>query len=207
MKPKKKPWAFCATNKPFKVQLKIECQVTGYSVNDRYASFYKPIPVKEGDVFRAVPGKGIRLNGKIVLRRARPPRRTVYKVTWVAKRLRVVVFLDRERIWSRKLKRFTKKFDKPYWTAYDVRSYNIGCGDTTVQAVNRLLDQCQHTHLLAAEEEAKGNRVIRWRCLLPKQEVLEAEKKARKTGFILEGVEVPPFPKKWIAALKRIRKS
>ena len=138
---------------------------------------------------------------------ARPLKEITWKVSWVANRLRVAVFQDRDRIWNRKTKKPTKRFGKPYWTACDLRSYHIGCADTVVEAVKRLIEQCQVTNLGAEEEKAKGHGVTRWRCLLEPKEVKEMEAKAKKTGFILDGVKVPPFPKAWEAGLKRLRKS
>lgn len=201
-----KPHTFTATSKPFTVKLGIQCLVTGYTVpGDRGASFYRPIPVKKGDTFKSAPGKGIILNGKLVERKARKLKKMVYRVSWVASRLRVVAFKTRARLWDRKKGRPTKKFGKPYWVAYDVRSYCIGTDALLQKAINNLLIHCQYTNLMAAEFRAKGHRVIRWRCLLTKAEIKKFEKLARKDGFILEGVEVPPFPKKWVDALKKLK--
>lgn len=201
---KKKLHGFTARNEPFKIQIKTPSAVTGYTEGEKYASFYRPIPVKEGDVFKVAPG-GIILNGTFVPRAARPLRKMTWKVSWVAKRLRVAVFKERDRLWSRKLGKFTNKFGKPYWTACDLRSYHVGCDKDAVQAIKNLILQCQATNLGAEEERAKGNSVIRWRCLLPKNEAAEMERKAKKTGFILDGVEVPPLPQKWQDGLKKLR--
>ena len=203
---KKKPYAFTATAKPFTVQIEMPSAISGYTVGNRHASFYKHIPLKKGDTFRLAKD-GVLLNGVLVERAARPPKEIVWKVSWVANRLRVAVFQDRDRIWSRRLKKFTKKFDKPYWTACDLRSYHIGCADTITEAVKNLIRQAQATNLCAEEEKAKGHSVIRWRCLLEPKEMKEMETKAKKTGFILDAVEVPPFPKAWEAGLKKLRKA
>lgn len=201
-----KPYTFYASRKPFTVQLDRECLVTGYSTpDDRSASFYNPIRVKEGDTFQAIFGRGIILNGKLVVRKARPLKKTIFKVSWVAKTLRIAVFLERDAIYNRRTKKFTKKLGKPYWVACDLRSYEIGCGKTLVIAMKRLLEQCQGTNLIAAEGRAKGHKVVRWRCLLEPREVREMEKKARKTGFILDGVKTPPLPKAWVKGLKRLK--
>lgn len=201
---KKKPHGFTARNEPFKVQIKIPSAVTGYTEGEKYASYYRPIPVKEGDVFKVAPG-GIILNCTFVPRAARPLRKMTWKVSWVAKRLRMAVFQERDRLWSKKTGKFTKKLGKLYWTACDLRSYHVGCADSVDQAIKNLILQCQATNLGAEEERAKGNSVIRWRCLLPKNEVAEMEEKARKTGFILDGVEVPPLPAKWQKGLEKLR--
>lgn len=118
------------------------------------------------------------------------------KISWVARTLRLVVFQERDQEYSRRLKRFINRYGPWYWVAYDVRSYQIGTGDTIPQAINRLIKQCHDTDFLALDEEARGGRVIRWRCLMPADEIKEAEAKARQTGFILDGVKLPPMPEK-----------
>lgn len=205
MKTKKEPFSFSAREELFTVKLDRECVLSGFSVGDKYACFRRPIPVKMGDTFQVVNGQVI-LNGKPVDRAATPLKRRTVKVSWVANKLRVVVFQERDRLWSKKLGRFTKKLGDLYWVAYDVRSYHIGTGKTPVEALNRLIMQCQATNLIAEEEKATGGKVIRWRCLLPKNEIQQAEAKARKTGFILDGVILPPMPKKWQEGLERLRK-
>jgi hypothetical protein len=202
---KKKPHSFSAGEKAFTVQLDYPCVLSGYSVGDKYACFRRPIPVKKGDTFQVVKGKVV-LNGKIVERAATPLKKRACKISWVANRLRVVVFQERDRHWSKKLKRFTKKLGDLYWVAYDVRSYHVGTGKTPVEAVNALILQCQATNIMADEEKVMGNQVIRWRCLLPPNEVKEAEAKARKTGFILDGVVLPPYPLKWQRGLEKLRR-
>lgn len=126
------------------------------------------------------------------------------KVPWTAARMRVVLFRERDRIYSRRLKRFTKKYGKPYWVACDVRAYSLACGDDPVQAINRLIRHVQATNLIAGEEKAKGGQVIRWRCLLKKKEVREFEAKAKMTGFILDGVKSPEMPRQWQRGLERL---
>lgn len=201
----KKPFSFTASGKPFTVQLDTPCVVSGYTEGNKYASFYRPIPVKKGDTFKSVPG-GILLNGAFLKRSSRPLKEITWKVSWVAKRLRVAVFKERDRIWNRRAKKPTNKFGKPYWTACDLRSYHVGCADTVQEAVRNLIRQAQATNLLAEEEKVQGHRVIRWRRLLEPKEVREMEVKARKTGFILDGVEVPPFPKSWLKGLEKFKK-
>lgn len=202
---KKKPYGFGAGENAFTVQLDTPCVLSGYSVDDKYACFCRPIPLKKGDTFQVVKGK-VFLNGKIVERAATPLKKRAYKISWVANKLRVVVFQERDRLWSKKLGRFTKKMGDLYWVAYDVRSYHLGTGKTPVEAVNGLILQCQATNLMAEEQKAKGFQVIRWRCLLPPNEVKEAEAKARKTGFILDGVVLPPLPMKWQTGLQKMRR-
>lgn len=209
MEPKKKPYEFGARigEKPFeiKIDLKQGHVVTGLSdKNDYYWRFTRPVPVKKGDIFSAAPGKGLILNGKLVPRRFLPKRRYDIKMGWAPEKLRVAVFQERDQIYSRRLKKFTKKFDKPYWCAVDVRGYWIGTGDTVQVAVKRLLDQVQFTELMhKEEEEKKGRRVIRWHVERSKgvrKELDEMEKKAKKTGFVLEGVEW----RKCVAAKKMV---
>lgn len=205
MSNKSEPFAFTASEKPFTVQLDRPCIVTGWVEGDMAASFYRPIPVKKGDEFHWLNG-GLILNGEFIQRRHRKPKKMVWKVSWVASRLRVAVFKDRDRVYSRRLKRFTKKFGRWYWTACDLRSYHIGCDEKLETAIKNLIWQCQATNLCAAEEEAKGHQVIRWRCLLPKNEREEMERKAKKNGFILDGVEVPPLPSHWQRGLDRLQR-
>jgi hypothetical protein len=200
----KKPHQFSASDQPFKIEISAPCEVSGYRDGDRHALFYRPIPVRKGDTFRAAPG-GILLNGSFVKRSARPLKKMVWQVSWVAQRLRMAVFADRDRIWNRRTKKPTNRFGKPYWVACDLRSYHVGTGKTVPEAVKALILQCQVTNLGALEEEAQGNRVVRWRCLLPPGEVKEMERKAAKTGFILDGVQVPPIPKAWAAGLEKLK--
>lgn len=201
----KKPYAFMATKKPFTVQLSQPCVVTGYvDGKGKSAGYYRHFPVKKGDTFKAVSG-GLMVNEVFHAVRARQLKVMTYKVSWVPKRLRVAVFLDRDRIWKRRPWRPTKKFGKPYWTACDLRGDHIGCDRDLAQAIKNLILQCHATNFCAAEEEANGHPVIRWRCLLPRKEVKEMEKKARKTGFILDGIEVPPLPAHWQRSLDKLR--
>jgi hypothetical protein len=94
-------------------------------------------------------------------------------------------------MYDHKKKKFLNKWGKPYWVACDVRSYQIGCADTLVEALHELIESCVATNRLAEEEREKYKKVIRWRCLLTKNEVEEMEGKARRKGIILDGVEVP----------------
>ncbi len=119
------------------------------------------------------------------------------KIGRVAKYMRVVVFRDRDRVYSRRLKRFTKKFGRWYWVAGDVTSYHLGTGDTAEVAVQRLITQVQHSRLMIDDERAKGTKVILWRCDLEPNERAEWEKKAKETGFVLEHVQIPRYPKAW----------
>lgn len=194
--------AFSAAEKPFTLTLESAC-VSAYSIGDKSAAFYRPIPIKKGDTFSAAP-RGILLNGKLLERKARPLKKIVYKVSWVASRMRVAVFQERDRIWNKRTRKPTKRFGKPYWTACDLRSYHVGCADTIPQAIRNLIRQVQATNLIAEEERLKGHRVIRWRCLLDPKEAKEFEAKAKKTGFILDGVETPPLPKEWQAGLLKL---
>lgn len=124
-------------------------------------------------------------------------KRQVVKIGRVAKYMRVVVFRDRDRVYSHRLKRFTNKMGRWHWVAGDVTSYHLGIGDTAEVAVQRLIFQVQHTRLMIDDELAKGTKVIAWRCDLPKNEAAEWEAKANKTGFVLEHVQIPRYPKAW----------
>lgn len=197
MKEEKKPHTFSGRigEKPFKVQIDLPRGhvVTGLSdKNDYWYGFTRPVPVKKGDVFSAAPGKGLILNGKLVPRNFHPKRKMDVQMGWAPRRLRVAVFQERDRVYSRRLKRFTKRFEKPYWCATDVRGYWIGTGDTVEVAIKRLIDQVQFTELMQKEEEKKGRRVIRWhveRSADVRKDLRQMEAKARKNGFILEGVD------------------
>lgn len=119
--------------------------------------------------------------------------RRIVKCSWAAKRFRMVVFLEKSRLWAPGRKDHGKL--REAWLAADVTSYHVGQGNTPQHAVNSLLHVICGTDLLAWEEEQNGGKVIRWRCLCPKKEIREMEAKARKTGFILDGVEKPNFLK------------
>ena len=188
-----KPFTFCATRKPFRVEIDLKqgMAVTGIVRGDYFFRFTRPVPVKNGDVFKEAES-GLVLNGTFVPRRIIPPKgKTPIRIAWVAKRLRVAIFPERDRLWDYKKKKSLNKWGKPYWVACDVRSYQVGTGDTVIDALQCLLESCAMENLMAEEEIAKKNEVIRWRCLLPKNEAEEMECKARKKGIILDGVEVP----------------
>jgi hypothetical protein len=197
-KKKNKPFVFVATKKPFKVQIepKYGTVVTGYS-EDRdgvsyYSRFTRPVVVKLGDTFHQDSKKGFMLNGKPHPVNMKPAKKQHIMMGWAPKRLRVAVFLDRDRLWNRKTKKFTKKLGKPYWCAVDTRGYWLGTGDDVQTAVKRLLQQVQFTQLMDKEERQKGVKVIRWhveRGPDVRKDLKEFEEKAKKTGFILEGVD------------------
>src|SRR3990172_7924139 len=199
MKPEpKKPHTFSAAigGKPFKVQIDLKkgMVVTGLSdrKEDYYYRFTKPVPVKEGDVFSAAPGKGLILNGKLIPRNILKKKRYEIKMGWAPKKLRVAVFSERDEIWDQHTKKPTGRFGEPYWCAMDTRGYWLGTGDTVQVALSRLIDQVKFTELMAKEDEKKGRKVIRWhveRTPRTTKELDECEKKARKNGFILDGVE------------------
>lgn len=189
-KPKKHVGEFWpkAGDEPLKVG--VDGFVTGYRRGNRSFKLLRRVPIKVGDMISMCP-TGLHVNRKRVETKARPWTYKCVKIGWVAKRLRVVIFLDRDRIWNRRTRKPTKRFGKPYWTACDVRSYHVGCAATVQEALKNLLEQCAFTNMMAHEDRMKGKKVIRWRCLLDKKEFAEMEAKARKTGLILEGVEVP----------------
>jgi hypothetical protein len=188
-----KPYEFYARSKPFRIEIDLKqgMVVKGNSTGDYLFRFTVPVPVKEGDLIKAAKS-GLMLNGTLVPRRIIPPKGKITpRVAWVAKQLRVVIFPDRDRMYDHKKKKFLNKWGKPYWVACDVRSYQIGCADTLVEALHELIESCVATNRLAEEEREKYKKVIRWRCLLTKNEVEEMEGKARRKGIILDGVEVP----------------
>lgn len=197
MKNDKKPYSFGARigGKPFKVEIspKYGTVVSGLFSGSYFYSFRQPVHVKEGDIFEAAPGKGLILNGKLIPRSIiTPKRKTTMKVGWAPKKLRLAVFWEQDHLWSKRLKRFTKKMDAPYWCAIDTRGYWIGTGKTPQEAMNRLIESLKATEMMEKEDLDKGHRVIRWhveRTPGTRKELLDMEKKARKTGFILDGVE------------------
>jgi len=208
----KKPHTFGAGKKPFTVEIDYPCRLTGFETQSgKWRGFYRPVSVKKGDRFWVgkdpwTGSEQVFLNGKVLRRAATPARLLPCKISWVAKRLRIAVYRKRDPVYSRRLKRYTKKLLPPHWEAVDVRSYHIGTGDTCEQAIQALLMQVQATNYLALETKIlEKRRVIRWRCLLPPNEAKEMEAKARRTGFILEGVEAPPPPAQWIRKLRRSR--
>lgn len=193
-----KPYSFVARyNKPFKVEIDLKqgmC-VDGIAKGrelEYFFRFTRPVPVKKGDVFKAAKN-GIILNGKIVPRNIIPPKgRTICNVCWVAKRLCVAIFPERDRLYDYKAKKFLNTWGKPYWTACDLRSYQVGCGDTLIEALRNLIESCVLANQLAEHEKKKRGAVIRGRhALLTKDEIKEMECKARKKGIIIDGVEVP----------------
>jgi len=189
---KKKPYEFWAKigEKPFKARF--AAVVVAVCDDDQCWRFTKPVDVKDGDVFSASPTKELVLNGQPVSRNLRPPKKIVTQVSWVAKKLRVAVFLeDRDPIWTHgKNAHKTGKFSKPYWCAIDTRSYHVGTGESPMEAIKRLVLQVKATEDMADEARTKEKRrVIRWRCLLEPKEVREMERKAMKTGFILDGFD------------------
>lgn len=193
---KKKPFEFAARigAKPSKVRIDLKQGhvVTGLTDMDYFYRFTKPVPVKKGDVYKAVCGKGLILNGELVPRTIiQPKAKMPVKMGWAPRKLRMTVFLDRDRIWKPGTKSHGKT-GKPYWSAVDTRGYWIGCGDTAQQAIARLIWQIRVIDDMHHEEASKGRRVIRWHVERSKgvrKELLEMEAKARKNGFILEGVD------------------
>lgn len=193
-----KPHTFTATEKPFKVQIDFKngAVVTGYGEDRKGVSYFSrftvPVVVTKGDVFSMDPKKGFILNGIPVHVNMKPAKKCPVLMAWAARRMRVAVFRDRDRIWSRRTKKFTKKLGKPYWIAMDTRSYWLGTGDDVQTALIRLLQQVQFTQIMDKEERGKGVNVVRWHCERQKDVQItlkEAEAKAKKTGFILEGVD------------------
>lgn len=193
----KKPFTFGARigGKPFKVQIKPKFGtiVTGLYDDDYWYRFTRPIVVHEGDIFSAAPGKGLILNGKLISRKIiKPKEKTTCKMAWAPEKMRIAVFWERDRLWSKRLKRFTKKMGDHYWVAMDTRGYWLGTGKTPQEAMSRLFSTVQFTEQMEEVDRKKGHRVIRWHCERTpgvREEMVDCEKKARKTGFILDGVE------------------
>lgn len=193
----KKPFTFSARigHPPFRVQIKPKygAIVTGLWDDEYSYRFTRSVPVKEGDVFSAAPGKGLILNGQLVPRTIiKPKQKTTMKMGWAPEKLRIAVFVDRDQQYSRRLKRFTKKFGDPYWCAVDTRGYWLGTGNSPQMALKRLVEQVKVTEDMENEDRKKGHRVIRWHVERRpgiRKELLGMEQKARKTGFILDGVE------------------
>lgn len=193
----KKPFTFSAKigGEPFTVRIspKYGTVVTGLYDDSYYHSFRRHVPVKKGDVFSAAPGKGLIVNGTLIPRAIiKPKHKQPMKMGWAPEKLRLAVFWDQGFVWSRKLKRFTKQKEDPYWCAMDTRGYWIGTGKTPQEAMSRLISTIKFTEEMATEDRKKGHQVIRWhveRTPGTRKELLNMEKKARKTGFILDGVE------------------
>lgn len=181
---KKKPFEFGARigGKPFKVQIDLKQGhvVTGLYDDDYYYRFTRPVPVVKGDIFSAAPGKGLILNGKLVPRNiVKPKKKMTIKMGWAPEKLRIAVFYEPEG-------------KAPPWAAMDTRGYWIGCGRSAQEAIKCLIDTVRFTEECERDEKKKGHGVVRWhveRTPGTKKELLDAEKKARKTGFILDGVE------------------
>lgn len=184
MSKKKKPFQFGARigGKPFKVQIDLKQGhiVNGLYDDDYFYRFTRPVPVVKGDVFSAAPGKGLILNGKLILRNiVKPKDKTAIKIGWAPEKMRVAVFYEREG-------------KAPPWVAVDTRGYWIGVGSSPQEALKRLVEIVRFTDEAEQEEIQNGHRVIRWhveRTPGTKKELLNMEKKAKKTGFILDGVE------------------
>lgn len=102
------------------------------------------------------------------------------KIAWVPKRLRLAVFPERKQ-----------------WIAADLRGYRVAQGESPLDAIRTLLWTCGAANALAAEQRAKGRRVIRWRLLhgawraSARQHIRQMEALAKKSGCILDGVVVP----------------
>lgn len=194
MSKKKMPFQFGARvgGKPFKVQIDLKQGhiVNGLYDDDYFYRFTRPIPVVKGDSFSAAPGKGLILNGKLIPRNiVKPKGKTSIKMGWAPEKLRMAVFYEPE------------KNTLP-WVAADTRGYWIGVGRTSHEAIKQLIEMISITDDLEKEERKKGHQVIRWhveRTPGTKKELLDMEEKAKKTGFILDGVEwrKAQFPAKY----------
>lgn len=81
----------------------------------------------------------------------------VAKIGRIAKRITIAVFQERDPIWSRRLKRPTKRLAPPHWEAIDVTSYHVGCGKGPVEAVRALIQQIEMTRFVIADHRARGH--------------------------------------------------
>lgn len=170
-----KPYPFVASKDPFKMQLE-QGLLTGFvdEKKDIFHRFTRPILVKKGDTFALARGKVI-LNGKPVQKRTFPGRRRTYKIGWAAKKIRLAVF----------------RADKA-WIAADTRSYNVSQGNDPLQAIRNLIETLRYEREMEQDLKKKGKRVIRWhveRTPGTKKDMREMEKKAKKAGLFLSGVE------------------
>ena len=191
-KEEEKPFPFAATDKPFEVRIepKMGTTVTGVSDGDYWMGFTKPVVVKKGDIFSYDQKKGFFLNGKIHPVNMRPRKKTAVKMGWAPKRLRLAVFFYRDKIWCPGRKDHGKRVDG--WFAVDTRGYWLAQGKTALDAIKSVIYQLRATELMDREERKRGRQVIRWhveRRPGVRKELLEMEEKAKKTGFILEGVD------------------
>lgn len=186
---KKEPYHFFASRKPFKVRLK-EAALTGYSDKGMAYRFRRHIPLKEGDVFFFSPKEGIVLDKKPIHVSTYPGKKLVYKIGWVPKRIKLAVFQTTGRLWAPGTKEHNKKTSG--WLAADLRGYNVGQGENPPAAVKSLILTLKAEDEMEAYERKRGHQVIRWRVHRTPgtaKEMREMEKKARKTGFVLDGVD------------------
>jgi len=191
---KKKPYGYSARIKPFKLEIDFKqgAAVTGFwdIKNDTLSRYTKHVPVKKGDVFYHDPKRGLVLNGKPVPVKVMPPRKIDSKIGWVPKRLRIAVFYEKDKLWNPGHKDHGRRCDG--WLAADTRGYWVSQGETALEAIRNLIDLVRITDQLEEEDRRKGLRVIRWHVERTKgtaKELREMERKARKTGMILEGVD------------------
>jgi hypothetical protein len=182
MTEEKKPFEFAARigAPAFKVMLDRECHVTGLSDENYWYGFTSPVVVWKDDVFYAVKGNGLMVNGKLVERNFRPKKKMGVKIGWAAKRVRIAVFPSE----------LAKKHG--IWIACDVTSYNMAQGEGPFNALRSLLHVLKGEKILHQEAEMQGKKVTRWRVdKLPgvRQELAKMEEKAKKEGMILDGVD------------------
>ncbi len=94
-------------------------------------------------------------------------------INWASKRLRVALFIDGE-----------------HWIAADLRSYWVAQGKTPVEAIRALIFIIRASEILQKEDEKKGHKVIRWKCYKKAQDhIIHMERRAKKDGLILDGVD------------------
>jgi len=176
MKAIKKPYPFTATAKPFTMRLD-EGIVTGWTDTESgvFHRFHKRVLVRKGETFSHTKKGGFVLNGKPLRIVTYPGKKLVYKIGFVAKKIRMAVFPEGKS-----------------WVAADTRSYNVSQGKDPIEAIKHLIEMLRFCDEMQQDEEKKGHQVVRWRVdRVPgaKGDMLKMEQKARKNGLLLESVE------------------
>jgi hypothetical protein len=136
-----------------------------------------------------LPGRGLSVNGKLLNVKAKPWVCREIKTGWVPKRLRLAVFFETGRLWSPGKPDHGKRTSG--WLAADLRGYHMGQGDTPAEAIRSLLLTIwMEEDDTDAEARREEKRHTRWHVERGAEgELAEMEAKARKNGFILEGVD------------------
>lgn len=170
----------------------IDTTIKGYRIGKKLFRLSYPVYADKAVPVMVRPGKGIEVAGTLFERKARPWTPKGCIIGWVPKRLKIAVFFERGRLWSPGRKDHGKPTSG--WIAADVRGYHVAQGDDALAAIRSLLLTCAFTNEMANEERKKGMKVTRQMLHLQadvKRDMREMEKKAVKTGIILDGIEVP----------------